>query len=154
MMRDIPYWVQEKLPPIKSIKSDDKGNNLWERKMATQYNYYLFVKMEKRRRKIWIVKYYKKNDEYILIVKRDRAYHFHYKSKRYWFSDMFLRYLLERFWNIKVNLLEMDGSERVWSFFVMIQDILDNGVYLHFMKQWFEKQIFLKKDEMVLKKEI
>lgn len=152
MGRNVPAWVKNKIERWKCVKQDDNRNFLEECRRKSQLTYYLVLKWKvgSSRRNIWCVKKYKWNgDEPVLVVKRDENYHFHYKSLAYWFCDMFLRYLLWKFGNIKVLVKEKHSKD---TYETNVEDILSTWQYLHFLKEWFEKQVMMKRSEMVLKK--
>lgn len=115
------------------MKEDSYKNKLYSKHLKKWEALYIYLAKNRETRKIWT--YYE--DKWILKVERDRDEHYHIKTQSYWFSDIALKALPP---DTKVVL-----KEKGWliKYVADVLTILNEWQYLHFMSQWFEKQVFM-----------
>lgn len=119
------------------MKEDSQKNKLYSKPLKKWEALYIYLAKNKTTKKIWT--YFE--DEWVLKVLRDRDEHFHIKTQSYWFSDILLQTLPP---DTKIVLREKWGLIK---YVTDIITILTEWQYLHFLSQWFEKQIFMPIDK-------
>lgn len=115
---------------IKTI-SDDYGNNVIVKNNGARIIVSLKLRSESRSRRIGTINITTKT----MVVKRVREKHLFQKNRSYGFNH---KILIEAKKFDKVRLTD-DHNE--W--LIPVEFILKNGSFLHFMKEGFEKQIFI-----------
>lgn len=115
-------------------KTDEYGNSILAIDNGVRIIVQLKLVKETRKRKLGNINIKTKT----LYVKRIKERHLHRKSNAYGFNYNFLEGA-KRFTKVR---LEDNYSE--W--LIPVEDILQKGIFLHFLEQGFEKQIFVKLD--------
>lgn len=126
-------------PVIREFFMDDEGLN-----KTISYHYdkrvvlYLKLKAEgNKKRKVGVIT----KSTHTMQVKRNREKHLFIKTMSWGFNDYILRRteLFDKIW-----LVDNWGDEWV----IPVPFILENGHYFYFLKQGFEKQVFIKLEEI------
>ncbi len=122
----------------KVLDIDPKGNVLLyeETTVRDVLTRKILLKLKGRIRNIAEIK--KHDGEYRLFIKRNRKKHLFKKNRSYGFNDILLKKCLEK----DITLVEIVDEKDRWLFPISL--ILENGDYLFFNQQGFERQIFLK----------
>lgn len=116
------------------IRHDEKGNALICYRTGNFIDIYLQIKKERRHiGSIYV-------NERVFETKRKLSKHLHRKSHSYGFNHQLLdkAKLFDH-----VRLMEDRGNRIIIEYLIPRQIILDEGKYLFFLQQGFEKQIFL-----------
>lgn len=113
------------------ILTDDVGNKLKIMRGTRTIIIKLILKGETRERNIGTVDVNKKE----LLVSRIRSKHLHIKSNSYGFN-YYLLSAAKTFNTVRIT----DGVEQ---YVVPLKELIDNGKFLYFKQQGFEKQIFV-----------
>jgi hypothetical protein len=117
-------------------KTDEYGNSIIAKDNGVRLIITLKLVKETRYRRLGNVNLKNKT----LNIKRTREKHLFHKSKAYGFNFHFLEGA-KRFDKVR---LEDNYDECL----IPVKDILSKGLFLHFLAQGFEKQIFMKLDTL------
>ena len=121
-----------------SIRHDDHGNAIQCFNTGAYIDLYLHIAGQRRHIGCVNIK------ERVFETERMRKRHLHQKSNSYGFNH----FLLKKTSHFdKVRIKETYGRKRI-EYLVPVSVILEEGSYLFFLKEGFEKQIFLTLDRI------
>jgi hypothetical protein len=115
-----------------TILQDFEGNKIIVQNSGNFIDLFLKLKSEQRMRNIGIIAIHDR----LLIIKRDLSKHLHYKSQSIGFNYHILAEG-KRFDNVLVKIENGDD------YTIPKSVILEQGKFIHFQKEGFERQIFL-----------
>lgn len=122
---------KQKLADKINAISDEYGNNLYVHNNGVRILIFLKLKQEARKRRLGVINL----DTKTFYVKRVRAKHLFNKNQSYGFNYKLLSEAK------KFDKVRLQDDFNEW--LIPVKYILDNGSFLHFKGEGFERQIFI-----------